>query len=610
MRGQAGSVVTMGATRKGKSPSKATSKEEENVSWLLETTLSSKKRNSDIPFSVFMFRIGKILFEEFHGDSAHKNTSEIKQVFHKWLLSIPATVLKQTFIDVKDSFLTLISTTNFEKTNRNMVEPLLEAIFSLCGVFSSFSLASDIFIDQNNHSEEIYLELHALYLNVQKYCSFSNYHQMQQALTAMQMILSHWLLQELQMLELNKDEQQEERTSRFLQLLAHLSGTTGESDGSILIYDAIHSKQIRNNNCHEAISSSSQPKTLKEGLERLIQRCSSSSCVDEQFVYVLSALLNDDSSYPAEIPAREKESISSQKPHTKGQASGRTKSSNRNNTKTEATKEFYIDQIKQIMPHFGEGYIELALECYGWNVDTVLSKLLDDNKTTLHPRLQACNVNLPRWNQQEEASLVISGDEEMKKIQLRYVKAIEDQEEKDAYILERIGGEVCDDGYNDGYDDQYDDIVGAGDVSGPSSMIDDYDVIRRYNTLRRSDEIHEKFWNEIRNENRQRQVNENTDEDGEPVGEEPSEDLEESTSQKKWGPNKSKGGRVIGPDGKYLDKKMKTNVSTTTTGPSSATQKISSAEPLTKIQKRRKNDNKAKISNHHRKERSLKKNSG
>ena len=478
----------------GKFPSKAIPKEEENVSWLLETTLSSKKRNNDIPLSVLMFQIGKILFEEFHGDSAPREMSEVKQVFHKWLLSIPTTVLKQTFIDVKDSFLTLISSTNFEKPNGNTNEPLLEAIFSLCGVFSSSSLASDIFIDQNNHSEEIYLELHALYLNMQKYCSFSNHHQMQQALTAMQSILCHWLLQELQMLELNKDEQQEERTSRFLQLLAHISGTTCESDGSILIYDAIHSKKILNNNCHEAVSSTSQPKTLKEGLERLLQRCSSSSYFDEQFVYVLNALLNDDSSYPAEIPAGEIESISSQKPHTKVQASERTKSSKRNNTKTETTKKFYIDQIKQIMPHFGEGYIELALECYGWDVDTVLSKLLDDNKVMLHPRLQACNVNLPRWNQQEEASLVISGDEEMKKIQLRCLKAMEDQEEQDAYILERIGGEVCDDGYNDDYDDQYDDIVGAGDVSGPSIMIDDYDVIRRYNTLRRSDEINEKFW--------------------------------------------------------------------------------------------------------------------
>ena len=67
---------------------------------------------------------------------------------------------------------------------------------------------------------------------------------------------------------------------------------------------------------------------------------------------------------------------------------------------------------------------------------------------------------------------------------------------------------------------------------------------------------------------------------------------------------------MIGPDGKYLDKKTKADVSTSTTDPSSATQNISSAEPLTKIQKRRKNDNKAKISNHHRKERSLKKSAG
>lgn len=115
-----------------------------------------------------------------------------------------------------------------------------------------------------------------------------------------------------------------------------------------------------------------------------------------------------------------------------------------------------------------------------------------------------------------------------------------------------------------------------------------------------------------------------------------SHNVDNTLNQKRWGPNKGKGGRTIGPDGKYLLTNRKLNNSSASkesnnggtnlakeeipkTGRSKHTNSktdpsiaVSNAqgEQLTKIQKRRKNDNKAKVANHHRKERALKKTAG
>ncbi len=123
----------------------------------------------------------------------------------------------------------------------------------------------------------------------------------------------------------------------------------------------------------------------------------------------------------------------------------------------------------------------------------------------------------------------------------------------------------------------------------------------------------------------------NTDEEGE---------HEESDVKNYRGPDKGKGGRLIGPEGRYLPiqrggKKGRgggggrggdaggrgrgdrggrggrgtTNVASNGNANNKDGGKRDDGE-LSKIQKRRKNDNKAKIGNHHRKDRATKKASG
>ena len=99
-----------------------------------------------------------------------------------------------------------------------------------------------------------------------------------------------------------------------------------------------------------------------------------------------------------------------------------------------------------------------------------------------------------------------------------------------------------------------------------------------------------------------------------------------SANENKYrGPDKGKGGRAIGPDGKNLPiqrgkKGGHGGVQNSNAGgrgkgkagrgDSTHKGEQKSGEDLSKVQKRRKNDNKAKIGNHHRKDRANKKASG
>merc|ERR1712113_1247668 len=94
----------------------------------------------------------------------------------------------------------------------------------------------------------------------------------------------------------------------------------------------------------------------------------------------------------------------------------------------------------------------------------------------------------------------------------------------------------------------------------------------------------------------------------------------EANGKKYRGPDKGRKGRLIGPDGKYLPiaKGRKKNMHSVNVNDTNAKDTKDGGKPgtnapgqtttgLTKIQKRRKNNNKAKLGNHHRKERAMKK---
>jgi hypothetical protein len=308
-----------------------------------------------------------------------------------------------------------------------------------------------------------------------------------------------------------------------------------------------------------------------------------------------------------------------------------------------------ISKLRELFPSYGEGYLEAALACYHQDVERTTSALIElqsnPNNQFIHPRLKVLDPNLPsrrKGGKERYDDFETKEDLEAKEIQKSRMREMQIQRENEAYLLSAAMGE-----YNDEYDDQYDGIgEGEDGVGGmDTGLYDaDYEAIKTYNRVAREIESDRLFWEETKNTNtRKKKYGDKNTENrnslrGNGVG--PSflakdemdgfdkQDEEDGDDERKYkGPNKGKGGRIIGPDGKYLplpkhrkkggnmkQAEQTDNENGNTQGKGSNQVKNigdskskTSADEMTKLQKRRKNDNKAKIANHHRKERSLKK---
>jgi len=338
-----------------------------------------------------------------------------------------------------------------------------------------------------------------------------------------------------------------------------------------------------------------------------------------------------------------------------------------------------IDQVKASLPHLGEGYIDIALQCYENNVETTIAILLENemdmllyhdddspvSDSKLHPRLRNVHPSLPSlftttYKQSTNTHSLEPQQEEDKEsmeareIQKQRIRLMVQRERKEAAQLEMVlemnhdtqhsdtvgtndapdreddDNDETDDDDDDDDDDAIDEEEEEDDSSNNSQDLEllhhlnEYDAIRTYNRITREREADIAAWEASRNTNRIHRStaglpkdttthnhNKNTDE-------EVSDDGHRQTYR---GPNKGKGGRVLGPDGRYLPRKSKPrtvvngDVSTTTTDTTSTTNNVSgipdtantSTNSLSTQQKRRKNLNKARKANHNRRDRAARK---
>jgi CUE domain len=272
-----------------------------------------------------------------------------------------------------------------------------------------------------------------------------------------------------------------------------------------------------------------------------------------------------------------------------------------------------IQKVKDVLPDLGDGYIECALSLFDGDVSSTVSALLDPS--SLPPTLQLLDSKLPsrRKETATSTSYVLDDDEAKRLIKERHA-SLERQQELEAYALTVVNKE-----YDDDYDDQYDEMDAVGDLGGKGSTYDDisFAQIKIYNRAVRETESEQQYWNENRNVNRDSMPNLSNSKDT---------SIDEGKAASSFrGPDKAKGGRILGPDGKVLPKSKQKqqppppNMTKATTSASQS--KVHSSEnppgsekqdssTMSKIQKRRKNDNKAKIGNHHRKDRAGKKQNG
>eukprot|EP00979_Chaetoceros_neogracilis_P007441 scaffold1570_cov218-Chaetoceros_neogracile.AAC.7 len=320
-----------------------------------------------------------------------------------------------------------------------------------------------------------------------------------------------------------------------------------------------------------------------------------------------------------------------------------------------------VSQVQDLFPSYGEGYIEAALACYNHNLEQTTAALLElqsnPSNKSIHPRLKALDSKLPsrrKGNKSRYDDDETEEDVQAREVQRAHLKEMEAQQETDAFLLEGAMDE-----YNDDYDDQYDGIGGGEDgVGGMDGGLYDVDLkaVKAYNRVAKNMEEDRKYWEENRNTNKRKPKGsggggggkngkKNDGGNGESGMDEDSTIGDNGNGNgdggKKYrGPDKGKGGRLVGPDGRYLPfpkskkkgneqpqndgqaaqgtnantkaaesgKKKNGNRGKAGTGNGGTDKKKETPEELTKIQKRRKNDNKAKIGNHHRKDRAMKKN--
>jgi hypothetical protein len=201
-----------------------------------------------------------------------------------------------------------------------------------------------------------------------------------------------------------------------------------------------------------------------------------------------------------------------------------------------------IALVKQIIPDLGEGFIETALSLFQGNVEVTVATLLN-NPSQYPPSLQFLDPSLPRRKKaraEDEAKESAEAREVVK--ERMALEAQREQEKYKAllYVSAQEQQEQQANEYDDDYDDQYDEIDVK--LGGADNGFYDFEQIKIFNKVAREDEAEGSFWDANRNTNRttnNRSNNNNADNGG---------------NNQFRGPDKIKGGRVVGPDGKIVRK--------------------------------------------------------
>lgn len=315
-------------------------------------------------------------------------------------------------------------------------------------------------------------------------------------------------------------------------------------------------------------------------------------------------------------------------------------------------------QVKDFFPDLGEGYIELCLLSSANQLETVINFLLESNPppalldvpqnlsrsdpefavveaklsgkappqaaTTTKPeaeKLDPSRVWIGKKPQEKTYDpQVAKRDTALAEKTKKIAKMIEEEEELMAGVTPFLKLDEYDDDYNDEFEDY--EPFGVKD----SGQGDDQDSIRLQNRVMRAREAEDAFWESMRNVNHLHPVNsgEAIDEDAEkkllPNEARAATRRPAPGSQSKQqgsapagsgGEQKKKSGQQVG--GKKTGQGAPTgaNVGGATTSPATTTGAGAGAPAMTKEQelraRARSSKNKAKVANHHRKERALKK---
>ncbi|KAF4127246.1 CUE domain-containing protein [Phytophthora infestans] len=293
-----------------------------------------------------------------------------------------------------------------------------------------------------------------------------------------------------------------------------------------------------------------------------------------------------------------------------------------------------VNQVKDFFPDLGEGYVELCLLTSNLQVEVVINFLLEGNPP---PVLLDAPQNLKRSDSEFvrleaqitgksvratnkalestklDPSRVWVGKKAMEKtydpqiakkdqqLAVKMKQLVGMYEEEDEYgdvrVYPRDDGVATLDEYDDDYNDEFDDFVPFSVRDGGSA--DDQDAIREQNRRVRVQEEKEAFWEGMRNRNRENPLSAADDGDGNEAEDERRQDANSPDKSNSVGAASQNSSGPTHKSNRRKDKKKEGG------------EKKKPDEALTpqqiQRQRARKDKNKAKVANHNRKDRAMKK---
>uniref|UniRef100_M4BCM0 CUE domain-containing protein n=1 Tax=Hyaloperonospora arabidopsidis (strain Emoy2) TaxID=559515 RepID=M4BCM0_HYAAE len=289
-----------------------------------------------------------------------------------------------------------------------------------------------------------------------------------------------------------------------------------------------------------------------------------------------------------------------------------------------------IHQVREFFPDLGEGYVELCLLSSNLQVEAVVDFLLERNPPPIlldvFQDLKRTDVEFTRLKAQITGKPVpalkvdhskmlhpsqvwvgkkkmektydpqsVKKDEQLYEKMKELVVMYDDEDDDSSGDEDRVDNAVGTlDEYDDDYNDEFDDFVPFTIRDGGSA--DDQDTIREQNRKIRAKEEKEAFWEGMKNRNRESAQ----------ISTDDSKRGDDGEQAKKLGeqkaPGKSSGVPQLSSDSTHKSARHKSNKPGGETGPSEAL-----TPQQIQRQRARKDKNKAKIANHNRKDRAMKK---
>ncbi|CAI5746626.1 unnamed protein product [Peronospora destructor] len=290
---------------------------------------------------------------------------------------------------------------------------------------------------------------------------------------------------------------------------------------------------------------------------------------------------------------------------------------------TKAMMASMVHQVKDFFPDLGDGYVELCLLCYNLQVEMVVNFLLESNPPPVllgvphdlkrsdsdFARLEE-QINgklVPEWEIEKATKLDPSRvwvgkkttektyDPQIAKMDHQLVEKMKQlvvmYEEEDEYGGVESGAL---DEYDDDYNDEFDDFVPFSIRDGGS--VDDQDAICEENRKMRAKEEKDAFWEDMKNRNREIPlVPAKKYKDGD--NEKEKDDLGE---QKLSQPTSSRPESSTGPKNKSTRRRDRRQ------GDGKKPEELLTPQQIQR-QRAKKDKNKAKVANHNRKDRAMKK---